>query len=63
MPESHVTQEDLFASRFRISRGKGGPAMKLRFVVVFVLLLTAVLEAQTFRGTILGTVTDPAASR
>jgi len=33
--------------------------MKLRLLVVFVLLSTAVLVGQTFRGTILGTVTDP----
>src|SRR6267378_1193954 len=33
--------------------------MKLRLVVVFVLLSTAMLVGQTFRGTVLGTVTDP----
>lgn len=33
--------------------------MKLRFWMVFILLSTAVLVGQTFRGTILGTVTDP----
>ena len=33
--------------------------MKLRFVIVFVLFMTGLLVAQTFRGTILGTVTDP----
>jgi|CZLA01.1.fsa_nt_gi hypothetical protein len=33
--------------------------MKLRSVVVFVLLSTAMLVGQTFRGTILGSVTDP----
>ena len=33
--------------------------MKLRFVVVGVFLMSAMLLAQTFRGTILGTVTDP----
>jgi hypothetical protein len=33
--------------------------MKLRLVVVFVLLSTVVLVGQTFRGTILGSVTDP----
>src|ERR1700686_3857696 len=33
--------------------------MKLRLLVAFVLLSTAVLVGQTFRGTILGTVTDP----
>jgi len=33
--------------------------MKLRFLVVFILLSTALLVGQTFRGTILGSVTDP----
>jgi hypothetical protein len=33
--------------------------MKPRLLVVFVLLSTAMLVGQTFRGTILGTVTDP----
>jgi len=33
--------------------------MKLRLLVVFVLFSTALLVGQTFRGTILGTVTDP----
>ena len=33
--------------------------MKLRLVIVFVLFMTGLLVAQTFRGTILGTVTDP----
>src|SRR6202158_4059834 len=33
--------------------------MKLRLLVVFVLLSAAMLMGQTFRGTILGTVTDP----
>jgi len=33
--------------------------MKLRFVVVCVFLMSAMLFGQTFRGTILGTVTDP----
>jgi len=33
--------------------------MKLRLVTIFVLLTAATLIAQTFRGTILGTVTDP----
>src|SRR5712675_2718273 len=32
--------------------------MKLRLVMIFVLLTAATLMAQTFRGTILGTVTD-----
>src|ERR1700681_4820201 len=50
--------------RMRLSlRPQGEPAMKLRLLVVFVLLSvllsTALLVAQTFRGTILGTVTDP----
>ena len=33
--------------------------MKVRLIVVFVLLSTALLVGQTFRGTILGSVTDP----
>src|SRR5271157_5041880 len=33
--------------------------MKARFVIVLVLFMTGLLVAQTFRGTILGTVTDP----
>ena len=33
--------------------------MRARGVLVFVLLAVAGLSAQTFRGTILGTVTDP----
>ena len=33
--------------------------MKLRLLVVFILLSTTLLVGQTFRGTILGTVTDP----
>ena len=33
--------------------------MKLRFVVLCVLLSTAILVGQTFRGTILGSVSDP----
>src|SRR5260221_11767438 len=33
--------------------------MKLRLLMVFVLLSTAMLVGQTFRGTILGSVTDP----
>jgi hypothetical protein len=33
--------------------------MKLRLAMVFILLTAATLVAQTFRGTILGTVTDP----
>src|SRR6266853_2562473 len=33
--------------------------MKVRMIVVFVLLAAVSLSAQTFRGTILGTVTDP----
>ena len=33
--------------------------MKARIVLVFVLLAAISLSAQTFRGTILGTVTDP----
>src|ERR1700739_2950665 len=34
--------------------------MELRFVFVCLFLMSAVLVGQTFRGTILGTVTDPA---
>jgi hypothetical protein len=37
--------------------------MKARMIVVCVLLAAASLAAQTFRGTILGTVTDPSGSR
>jgi hypothetical protein len=33
--------------------------MRTRGVLVFVLLVVAGLSAQTFRGTILGTITDP----
>src|SRR3981189_117970 len=33
--------------------------MKTRIILVFVLLAAVSLSAQTFRGTILGTVTDP----
>src|SRR5579862_5533022 len=33
--------------------------MSARIIVVFVLLAAVSLSAQTFRGTILGTVTDP----
>ncbi len=33
--------------------------MKLRLLVVFILLATTLLVGQTFRGTILGSVTDP----
>src|SRR5437868_1876488 len=32
--------------------------MKSRFILAFLLLLAATMSAQTFRGTILGTVTD-----
>src|ERR1700730_7501136 len=38
---------------------QGEPGMKLRLLLVFVLLSTAILVGQTFRGTILATVTDP----
>src|SRR4030081_297429 len=38
---------------------QGEPGMKLRLLVAFVLLSTAMLVGQTFRGTVLGTVTDP----
>ena len=34
--------------------------MKLRFQVICLFLLSAIMVGQTFRGTILGTVTDPA---
>src|SRR6267378_4524090 len=40
------------------SAAKEKQAMKLRLVTIFVLLTAATLMAQTFRGTILGTVTD-----
>jgi hypothetical protein len=40
------------------ARDEGEPKMKLRFLVVFVLLSAALLVGQTFRGTILGSVTD-----
>ena len=33
--------------------------MKLRFVLICIFLMSAILVGQTFRGTILGTVTDP----
>ena len=33
--------------------------MRARIILVFVLLAAVTLSAQTFRGTILGTVTDP----
>src|SRR5258708_32790827 len=33
--------------------------MKFRMLLAFVVLAAAALSAQTFRGTILGTVTDP----
>ena len=33
--------------------------MKLRIILCFVVMAAASLAAQTFRGTILGTVTDP----
>src|SRR5205814_5652513 len=36
-----------------------GDYMRARFFLVFVLLAAVSLSAQTFRGTILGTVTDP----
>jgi hypothetical protein len=38
---------------------QGEFGMKLRFLVMVVLLSTAALVGQTFRGTILGSVTDP----
>src|SRR5579864_8933123 len=33
--------------------------MKVRLILAWVVLVSATLVAQTFRGTILGTVTDP----
>src|SRR5947209_14459750 len=36
-----------------------GDSMRARMMLVFVLLAAVSLSAQTFRGTILGTVTDP----
>jgi outer membrane receptor protein involved in Fe transport len=42
-----------------VAATEGELAMKLRFVVVCVFLMSAMLFGQTFRGTILGTVTDP----
>jgi carboxypeptidase family protein/TonB-dependent receptor-like protein len=41
------------------ARDKGEAIMKLRLAIVFFFLTAATLVAQTFRGTILGTVTDP----
>jgi carboxypeptidase family protein/TonB-dependent receptor-like protein len=41
------------------ARDKGEAIMKLRLAMVFIILTAATLVAQTFRGTILGTVTDP----
>src|SRR5262252_7400265 len=45
------------------ARDQGEPSMKLRLATVFILftilLAATTLMAQTFRGTILGTVTDP----
>src|ERR1035438_2570574 len=49
----------LFAEPAVFSATEGELAMKLRFLVVCVILLSAIAVAQTFRGTILGTVTDP----
>ncbi len=43
----------------RCQIGVKGDPMKARIVLVFVLLAAVSLSAQTFRGTILGTVTDP----
>ena len=44
---------------FQCPRRLRRTGMKLRLLVVFVLLSTALLVGQTFRGTILGSVTDP----
>src|ERR1039458_4914818 len=49
----------LFAEPAVFSATEGELAMKLRFLVVCVILMSAIVVAQTFRGTILGTVTDP----
>src|SRR5450755_2888070 len=38
---------------------QGEPRMKLRLLVVLILLSSAMITGQTFRGTILGSVTDP----
>src|SRR5436853_7908489 len=43
---------------YNLSRCQGDP-MRARILLVFVLLAAVSLSAQTFRGTILGTVTDP----
>src|ERR1019366_2821054 len=49
----------LFAEPAVFSATEGELAMKLRFLVVCVILMSAIAVAQPFRGTILGTVTDP----
>src|SRR5436853_7829731 len=43
---------------YNLIRCQGDP-MRARILLVFVLLAAVSLSAQTFRGTILGTVTDP----
>src|ERR1700756_2536312 len=49
----------MFQSRSVLSQKSKGEFMRVRMVLTFVVLAAASLSAQTFRGTILGTVTDP----
>src|ERR1700756_242921 len=49
----------MFQSRSVLSQKSKGEFMRVRMVLTFVVLAAASLAAQTFRGTILGTVTDP----
>src|SRR6266480_5573020 len=46
-------------SRTFLSQKSKGEFMRVRMVIAFVVLAATSLIAQTFRGTILGTVTDP----
>src|SRR5438270_12593472 len=46
-------------SRTFLGQKSKGEFMRVRMVLAFVLLAAVSLSAQTFRGTILGTVTDP----
>src|SRR5438067_4365996 len=46
-------------SRTFLSQKSKGEFMRVRMALAFVVLAAASLTAQTFRGTILGTVTDP----
>jgi outer membrane receptor protein involved in Fe transport len=55
---TRAAQEGVFAC-LGTEQDKGDSSMKLRLLPVFILLLTSCLFGQTFRGTILGTVTDP----